>query len=76
MIQEELESGKLHPDHEKRYDKFFDIKNTLVRGTKVSAKQDVIDEVKKNYGGFFVVLLSNEVKDPIEALEVLEKRPC
>ncbi len=71
-LQEELESGKLNPDHEKQYDKYFDIKNTPVRGTKVSAKQDVIDEAKKNYG--FFVLLSNEVKDPIEALEIYRNK--
>jgi len=71
-LQEELESGRLNPNHEKRYAKYFDIKSTPVRGTKVTVKQDVIDEVKKNYGYF--VLLSNEVKDPIKALELYRNK--
>jgi transposase len=71
-LQEELESWKLNPDHEKQYDKYFDVKNTPVRGTNFTAKQDVIDEAKKNYGYF--VLFSNEVKDPIEALEIYRNK--
>ena len=71
-LQEELESGRLNPDHEKRYVKYFDTKSTPVKGTKVTVKQDVIDEAKKNYGYF--VLLSNEVKDPIEALELYRNK--
>ena len=43
-------------------------KSTPKRGITVTAKQDVIDEAVKNYGYF--TLLSNEIKDPIEALEI------
>jgi transposase len=71
-LQRELESGKLDPSHTKQYEKYFEIKNTPARGTKITAKQDVINEAKKNYGYF--ALLSNEVKDPIEALEIYRNK--
>jgi transposase len=71
-LQEELESGKTDPEHAKQYDKYFDEKTTPVRGAKVTAKQEAIDEVKKNYG--FFAMLSNEVKDPIEALEIYRNK--
>ena len=71
-LQGELESGKRNPDNEKQYAKYFDVKATPVRGAKVTAKDDTIVEAKKNYGYF--VLLSNDVKDPIEALEIYRNK--
>ena len=71
-LQTELESGKPDPDHAKQYEKYFEIKSTPVRGTKVAAKQDAINEAKKNYGYF--TLISNEVKDPTEALEIYRNK--
>jgi len=71
-LQAELESGKPDPEHAKQYEKYFEIKSTPVRGTKVTAKQDAINEAKKNYGYF--ALISNEVKDPIEALEIYRNK--
>ena len=69
---EELESGKTRIDHEKLYSKYFDIQSTPIRGAKVNAKQEVIDEMKRNYGYF--ALISNEIKDPIEALEIYRNK--
>lgn len=71
-LQAELESGERNPEHEKQYAKYFNIKTTPVRGVKVTAKEEVIAEAKKNYGYF--VLLSNEIKDPIEALEIYRNK--
>lgn len=71
-LQRELESGRRIPEHESRYAKFFDINTSTVRGSKITAKQDAISEAMKNYGYF--VLLSNEIKDPIEALEVYRNK--
>jgi len=68
----ELESGKRNPEHEKQYAKYFDINATPARGTKVTAREEAIVEAKKNYGYF--VLLSNEVKDPLEALEIYHNK--
>jgi len=70
--QEELESGQRHPDHEKQYAKYFETKNTPVRGTKVIAKEQALAETKLNYGYF--ALLSNEVKEPVEALEIYRNK--
>jgi len=70
----ELESGKRNPEHEKQYDKYFDINinTTPARGTKVVAIEEAIVEAKKNYGYF--ALLSNEVKEPLEALEIYRNK--
>jgi len=70
--QEELESGQRHPDHEKQYARYFEVKSTPVRGTKVIAKDEALAEAKRNYGYF--ALLSNEIKDPVEALEIYRNK--
>lgn len=71
-LQRELESNQRHPDHEKLYVKYFDIRTTPVRGTKVFAKEEAMAEAKRNYGYF--ALASNEIKDAIEALEIYRNK--
>lgn len=71
-LQTEIESGRRSPENEKLYTKYFDIKTTPVRGTKATAKQKAMDEAKLNYGYF--ALISNEIKDPIEALEIYRNK--
>ena len=71
-LQEELVSGQRHPDHEKQYTKYFDVKTTPARGTKVIAKEDAMAEAKRNYGYF--ALLSNEIKEPVRALEIYRNK--
>lgn len=71
-LQEELESGRRNPEHERQYAQYFDVNTTPVRGTKAAARQEAIAERKKNYGYF--VLLSNDIKDPIEALEIYRNK--
>jgi len=70
--QEELESGRRHPDHEKQYAKYFEVKSTPVRGTKIIAKEDALAAAKRNYGYF--TLVSNEIKDAVEALEIYRNK--
>lgn len=70
--QEELESGQRHPDHEKQYAKYFEVKSTPVRGTKVIAKEEVLADAKRNYGYF--TLLSNELKEAWKALEIYRNK--
>ena len=70
--QEELESGQRHPDNEKQYAKYFEVKSTPVRGTKIIAKEEALAEAKRNYGYF--TLLSNEIKDAVEALEIYRNK--
>ena len=70
--QEELESGQRHPDHEKQYARYFRVKSTPLRGTKVIAKEEALAEAKRNYGYF--ALLSNDIKDAVKALEVYRNK--
>jgi hypothetical protein len=72
VLQTEIESGKRNPENEKLYNKYFDIKTTPVRGTNTTSKQKAMDEAKMNYGYF--ALISNEIKDPIEALEIYRNK--
>ena len=71
-LQAELESDQRHPDHEKQYAQYFEVKTTPVRGMKIIAKEETIAEAKRNYGYF--ALLSNEIKDPIEALSTYRNK--
>jgi transposase len=72
QLQEELVSGTRHPDHEKQYDKYFEVKTTPVRGTRVIAKEETLAEAKRYYGYF--ALLSNDVKNAVEALEIYRNK--
>ncbi|MDQ8738794.1 IS1634 family transposase [Paenibacillus sp. LHD-38] len=71
-LEEELMSGKRNPDHEKLYAKYYEVKETPVREISLTAKQEAIDAVERNYGYF--VLVSNGVKDPLEALEIYRSK--
>lgn len=71
-LQGELESGQRHPDHEKQYDRYFEVRSTPVRGTKIVAREEAMKEAKRNFGYF--TLLSNEIKDAVEALEIYRNR--
>ena len=65
-------SGQRRIEHEKLYHRYFEIHTTPVRGTKVTAKQDAIDEARKNYGYF--ALISNDIKEPITALRTYRNK--
>ena len=71
-LQTELESDQRQPDHEKQYAQYFEVKTTPVRGMRIIAKEEAIAEAKRNYGYF--TLLSNEIKDPIEALSTYRNK--
>lgn len=66
---EELESGKLIAEHQKAYDAFFVMKTTPKRGLKISYNTQAIDQYINRYCGF-QALLSNGVKNPVEALQI------
>jgi transposase len=70
--QRELETGQRHPDHEKQYAKYFEVKTSPVRGTKVIAKEEAFAEAKRYYGYFS--LLSNDIKNATEALEIYRNK--
>lgn len=68
MLEYELLSGKRNPEHEKQYDKYYLVREMPARGISIEPKQDAIDKAEKNYGYF--ALISNGIKDPLEALEL------
>jgi transposase len=72
ILNEELESGNIIPEHKKLYEKYFDVKSTPTRGIKVTARQEVMDDAKKNYGYF--ALISNDLKNSAEALKVYRNK--
>jgi len=69
---QELESGRRHPDHELQYAKYFEVKQTPVRGIKVIARDEAMAEAKRNFGYFS--LLSNDIQDAIQALEIYRNK--
>jgi transposase len=71
-LEEELLSGKKNPEHEKQYMKYYEVKETPVRGISLIPKQEAIDAAEKNYGYF--ALLSNGVKDPLDALDIYRSK--
>jgi transposase len=68
QLEYELLEDRRNPENEKLYQKYYTITSTPVRGTKIEPKQDAIHRVEKDCG--FFVLLSNNIKDPVETLEV------
>ena len=71
-LENELLSNKLNREHEKLYNKYFEVKSTPKRGITVTPRNETI-EAASYYHGYFV-LLSNEVKDPIEALSLYRNK--
>lgn len=71
-LEDELISGKRKPENEKKYQQYFDITTTPVRGVKIQVKQVAINKAEKDYG--FFALISNEIKDPIKALEIYRNK--
>ena len=56
----------------KDYDKYFEVTTTPKRGKKIKPKEETMRQASKNYGYF--ALLSNEVKDPFEALSLYRSK--
>lgn len=65
----ELCSGDTVKEHQKDYERFFTVRETPKRGRKVEYNQEAIDACRKNSVGWFV-LATNDIKDPVKALEV------
>ena len=66
---QELESGNPVKEHQKAYDNFFIQKKTPKRGLQVSYNTEAISQHISRYAGF-QGLLSNGIKDPIDAMRV------
>jgi hypothetical protein len=72
LLEYELNTGNRNPEHAKQYAKYYEIQDTPVRGITLTPKQEAISAVEKYYGYFAV--LSNGVKDPLEALEIYRSK--
>ena len=70
---EELEKGLVISGHEEAYKTFFVVKETPVRGRKVLFNNEAISEHRNRYAGFYA-LLTNDIKDPIQALMVYRNK--
>ena len=68
LLEEEILTSTRNPKHEKAYNKYFKVKETPKRGISVIPIQEAIDKHLKNSG--FFILLSNGIKDKVEALEI------
>jgi transposase len=68
----ELKAGELKDYCAKDYEKYFHVTQTPKRGRKITPKEEVMREQAKNYGYF--ALLTNEVKDPYEALALYKSK--
>ena len=71
-LEEDLLTGKRKEGKEKLYRKYYDITETPARGMKIIPRQSAIDDARKNFG--FFVLLSNGIKDPVEALRTYRSK--
>jgi len=69
QYKQEIESGTPIAEHQKAYDDFLIQKSTLKRGLQVSYNTAAISKHISRYAGF-QGLLSNGIKDPIEAMRV------
>ena len=71
-MREELLLDKRKPEHARQYETYFEVKSTPKRGIQVIVKQEALEKAKMNYGYF--ALVSNEVKEPIRALEIYRNK--
>jgi hypothetical protein len=72
VLEYELNTGNRNPEHEKQYAKYYEIQETPVRGISLTPKPEAISAAEKYYGYF--ALLSNGVKDPLDALEIYRSK--
>lgn len=71
-MQKEILNDKRVPEHERFYKKYFQIKETPIRGTQVSVKEDAVKKTKRYYGYF--ALLSNKKMDAMTVLELYRNK--
>lgn len=68
----DLKEGTRKDYRMKDYDRYFEVAETAKRGKKIRPKEDAMRQAARNYGYF--ALLSNEVKDPFEALSLYRSK--
>jgi transposase len=68
----DLKESHVRDDRLNDYEKYFEVTETPIRGQKITPKEEVMLEESMNDGYF--ALLSNEVKDPTEALSLYRSK--
>jgi len=68
----DLREGTRKDYRMKDYDRYFEVTDTPKRGEKIKPKEDAMRQTARNYGYF--ALLSNEVKNPFEALSLYRSK--
>ena len=58
--QDDLETGILLKGREHYYERYFEVKETPIRGRKVTLKEDEVDAYINGYSGYWVLLSSHE----------------
>ncbi|MEA3507883.1 MAG: IS1634 family transposase [Synergistota bacterium] len=71
-LHSDLREGLRKDYRMKDYDRYFEVTDTPKRGKKIKPKEDAMRQMSRNYGYF--ALLSNEVKDPFEALSLYRSK--
>ena len=71
-LEDDILTGKRQDGKEKLYLKYYDITETAEHGVKIVPKQSAIDKARKDFG--FFVLVSNSIKDPVEAIKVYRSK--
>lgn len=72
LLEEELYANKRVPSHEHLYEKYFHLRQSQPRKISITLRQGALDAKQRDFGHF--ALISNDIKDPIEALEVYRSR--
>lgn len=73
-LRNDILSKTTDPAKAKQYERYFEVSETPKRGVKVIPKQDEIDAAQSRFG--FFALLTNDVKEPVEALDIYRQRDC
>jgi transposase len=68
----DLKEGNRRDYRIREYDRYFEVQETPKRGLKITPREEVITE-ETQYDGYFA-LLSNEIKDPFEALSLYRSK--
>lgn len=71
-LREELEDGRRLPTHERDYERFFAVRETLGRGIRVAVRREAVEEAKRDLGYF--ALMSNAVRNPWTAFDVYRSK--
>jgi len=72
QLEQELYANKRVSAHEHLYERYFHLRQTHPRRIAITLRQDALDAQQRDFGHF--ALISNDIKAPVEALEVYRSR--